>query len=148
VPLSKRHWAASSARIRPEIRESNSTNRIGYSTCFSKSPAPSRRSSVRANVLRSTSKITTVGHPNINTHSLSSAGQAVSTALQAVSRRTPAGPAAQPSASSLGTNDACGLPGRCSSQSAQTAIQGTRISVSSSLLVGYDEPKVLRSSSR
>jgi hypothetical protein len=52
------------------------------------------------------------------------------------------------SGSSLRTNGACGLPGECSSRSAQTAIQGARISVSSPLLDGYDEPEILRSSSR
>src|SRR4026207_916349 len=41
-----------------------------------------------------------------------------------------------------------GLHGGCSSRSAQTAIQDARISVSSPLLGGYDEPEILRSSSR
>jgi hypothetical protein len=40
------------------------------------------------------------------------------------------------------------LHGGCSSRSAQTAIQDARISVSSPLLDGYDEPEILRSSSR
>ena len=51
-------------------------------------------------------------------------------------------------ANSLRTNGACELPGGCPSQSAQTKIQGVRISVSSPLLDGYDEPEILRSSSR
>jgi hypothetical protein len=36
----------------------------------------------------------------------------------------------------------------CLSQLAQTKIPGVRISVSFPLLDGYDEPKILRSSSR
>jgi len=51
------------------------------------------------------------------------------------------------SGSSLRTNGVCGLPGGCSSRSAQTAIQRVRISVSSPLLDGYDEPEILRYSS-
>jgi hypothetical protein len=45
------------------------------------------------------------------------------------------------SGSSLRANAVCGLPGGCSSRSAQTTIQGVRISVSSPLLDGYDEPE-------
>jgi hypothetical protein len=41
-----------------------------------------------------------------------------------------------------------GLPGGCLSQSALTVIQGARISISSPLLDGYDEPEILRFSSR
>jgi hypothetical protein len=52
------------------------------------------------------------------------------------------------SGSSLQTNDVCGLPAGCSLRAAGTAIQGARISVSSPLLDGYDEPEILRSSSR
>src|SRR3954466_5808942 len=46
------------------------------------------------------------------------------------------------SGSSLQTNAVCGLHGGCSSRSAQTTIQGARISVSSPLLDGYDEPEI------
>jgi Bacitracin resistance protein BacA len=49
---------------------------------------------------------------------------------------------------SFRANGACELPGGCPSQSAQTKIQGVRISVSSPLLDGYDAPEILRSSSR
>src|SRR5476649_2111293 len=47
--------------------------------------------------------------------------------------------------SSLQKNAVCGLHGGCSSRSAQTTIQGARISVSYPLLDGYDEPEILRS---
>ena len=50
--------------------------------------------------------------------------------------------------SSLQTNAVCGLHGGYSSRCAQTAIQDAGISVSSPLLDGYDEPEILRSSSR
>ena len=42
----------------------------------------------------------------------------------------------------------CGLHGGCSSRSAQTTIQGARISSHLHSLGGYDEPEILRSSSR
>src|SRR3954465_680703 len=56
-------------------------------------------------------------------------------------------PASHPArcGSSLQKNAVCGLHGGCSSRSAQTTIQGARISVSSPLLDGYDEPEILRS---
>src|SRR5665213_2597659 len=47
------------------------------------------------------------------------------------------------SVSSLLTTGVCGFPDGCSSRDARTAIQRVRISVSSPLLDGYDEPEIL-----
>src|SRR5271168_2969462 len=59
-------------------------------------------------------------------------------------------PAGRPArcGSSPQTNSASELPAGWSSRPAQTTIQGVRISVSSPLLGGYDEPELLSSSSR
>jgi trans-aconitate methyltransferase len=43
---------------------------------------------------------------------------------------------------------ACAWPAECPSRSARTTASGSRISVSSPLLDGYDEPEILPSSTR